>query len=114
MAETIFLKIIRGEIPAKVVHEDDLCMAFHDIAPKAPVHVLVIPKKPIESVNDIDEDDIPILGHIWATIPKIAQQLGIAQSGYRVVVNCGADGGQEVAHLHFHLLGGRKLTWPPG
>ncbi len=114
MAETIFSKIIRGEIPAKIVYDDALCMAFHDIAPKAPVHVLVIPKKPIASVNDISEEDMPLLGHLWVTIPKIAQQLGIAQTGYRVVVNCGADGGQEVAHLHFHLLGGRKLTWPPG
>ncbi|GIW99251.1 MAG: histidine triad nucleotide-binding protein [Pirellulaceae bacterium] len=114
MAETVFSKIIRGEIPAKIVHEDDQCLAFHDIAPKAPVHVLVIPKKPIESVDAISEEDAGLLGHIWVTIPRIAAQLGLAENGYRVVVNCGRDGGQEVEHLHFHLLGGRRLTWPPG
>lgn len=114
MAETIFGKIIRGEIPAKKVHEDEHCLAFHDISAQAPTHVLVIPKKPIESLEQVDEADGALLGHIWLTIPKIARELGIAQSGYRVVVNCGRDGGQSVDHLHFHILGGRALKWPPG
>lgn len=114
MAETIFSKIIRKEIPANIVHEDDHCLAFHDVSPQAPTHVLVIPKKPIENVAGIDEEDAALLGHIWTTIPKIAQQLGLAENGYRIVVNCGKDGGQSVDHLHYHLLGGRSLTWPPG
>ena len=114
MAETIFLKIARGEVPAKIVYEDDQCIAFHDIAGKAPVHVLVIPKKPIESLEQIEEQDAALLGHIWVTIPKIARQLDLAEGGYRVVVNCGRDGGQSVDHLHFHLLGGRPMHWPPG
>ncbi len=113
MAETIFSKIIRGEIPAKIVHDDQWCLAFHDVSPQAPVHVLVIPKKPIESTADITADDSQIMGHIWLTIPKIASQLGLT-NGYRVVTNCGADGGQSVSHLHFHILGGRALKWPPG
>ena len=114
MADTIFGKIIRGEIPAKKVHEDELCLAFHDISAQAPTHVLVIPKKPIESLEQIQDEDAQLLGHIWTVIPKIARMLGIAESGYRVVVNCGRDGGQSVDHLHFHILGGRALKWPPG
>ncbi len=114
MADTIFGKIIRGEIPAKKVHEDEHCLAFHDISAQAPTHVLVIPKKPIESLEQIQDEDAGLLGHIWTTIPKIARTLGIAESGYRVVVNCGRDGGQSVDHLHFHILGGRPLKWPPG
>lgn len=114
MADTIFSKIIRGEIPAKKVHEDEHCLAFHDISAQAPTHVLVIPKQPIESLEQIKDSDAQLLGHIWTTIPKIARDLGIAQSGYRVVVNCGRDGGQSVDHLHFHILGGRGLKWPPG
>ncbi len=114
MADTIFGKIIRGEVPAKKVHEDEHCLAFHDISAQAPTHVLVIPKKPIESLEQVADEDAALLGHIWTTIPKIARQLGIAQSGYRVVVNCGRDGGQSVDHLHFHILGGRALKWPPG
>ncbi len=114
MAETIFSKIVRKEIPAKIVHEDDSCLAFHDVAPKAPVHVLVIPKKPIESLVQLTSDDAELLGHMWMVIPKIAKELGLVDSGYRVVVNCGRDGGQSVDHLHFHILGGRTLNWPPG
>lgn len=114
MAETVFAKIIRKEIPAKVVHEDDLCLAFHDVSPQAPVHVLVIPKRPIESMAQVQPSDAALLGHIWTTIPQIAAQLGLAHDGYRVVVNCGANGGQSVDHLHFHILGGRALKWPPG
>ena len=114
MAETIFSKIIRGEIPAKIVHDDQHCLAFHDVSPQAPTHVLVIPKKPIESLEQISSDDAAMLGHVWTTIPQIARQLGLSENGYRVVVNCGRDGGQSVDHLHFHILGGRPLRWPPG
>ena len=114
MAETVFGKIARGEIPAKIVHDDAHCMAFHDIAAQAPVHVLVIPKKPIESLSQVTPADSALLGHIWTTIPEIARGLGLADEGYRVVVNCGNHGGQSVDHLHFHILGGRHLKWPPG
>lgn len=113
MAETIFQKIIDREIPADIVFEDDQCLAFRDVSPQAPTHVLVIPKKPIESLDQLDADDEPLLGHLWMVISKLASELQLAD-GYRVVVNCGKDGGQTVDHLHFHLLGGRSLTWPPG
>lgn len=114
MTETIFSKIIRKEIPAKIIYEDDQCLAFHDVSPQAPVHVLVIPKKPIESLAQLDASDAQLLGHIWLIIPTLAAQLGLSENGYRVVVNCGSDGGQSVDHLHFHILGGRSLKWPPG
>ena len=114
MADTIFSKIIRREIPAKIVHDDQHCLAFHDVSPQAPVHVLVIPKKPIESLDQIAASDAELLGHMWITIPQIARQLGLSENGYRVVVNCGREGGQSVDHLHFHILGGRPLRWPPG
>ena len=113
MAKTIFKKIIDGEVPARIVYQDDVCLAFHDVNAQAPVHVLVIPKKEIPSVDAISEEDAAILGHIWMTIPKLAKQLGLAD-GYRVVVNCGRNAGQTVDHLHYHLLGGRSLAWPPG
>jgi histidine triad (HIT) family protein len=114
MAETIFSKIIRKEIPANIVHEDDLCLAFHDVSPQAPVHVLVIPKKPLVSLEDLSAEDAPLLGHLWLVIQQLARDLQLSASGYRVVVNCGKDGGQSVDHLHFHILGGRSLSWPPG
>ena len=113
MAETIFQKIIDREIPANIVYEDEHCLAFHDVAPQAPTHVLVIPKKPIESIDQIADEDASLLGHLWLVLRNLAQQLNLGE-GYRVVVNCGADGGQTVDHLHFHLLGGRALSWPPG
>jgi histidine triad (HIT) family protein len=113
-SETVFSKIIRKEIPAKVVYEDDLALAFHDISPKAPVHVLVIPKKPIVSLEDVAEEDQALVGHLFLVLQKVARQLDIADDGYRVVINCREHGGQEVPHLHLHLLGGRKLGWPPG
>jgi histidine triad (HIT) family protein len=114
MAEkTIFKRIIDKEIPADVVYEDDRCLAFRDITPKAPTHVLVIPKKEIRSVDAISQADAELLGHMWLVIRKLAAELELT-GGYRVVVNCGADGGQSVDHLHFHLLGGRALSWPPG
>lgn len=113
MAETIFQKIIDREIPADIVFEDDQCLAFRDVSPQAPTHVLVIPKKPIESLDQLEADDESLLGHLWIVISKLANELQLAD-GYRVVVNCGKNGGQTVDHLHFHLLGGRALTWPPG
>ena len=114
MAETtIFKKIIDREIPAEIVYEDELCLAFRDISPQAPVHVLLIPKQEIPSVADITSADQVLLGHMWSVLPKVATELGL-EKGYRVVVNCGPEGGQEVNHLHFHLLGGRQMQWPPG
>ena len=111
--KTIFKRIIDKEIPADIVYEDDICMAFHDVSPQAPVHVLVIPKKEIVSTDQLTEDDAVLLGRIYGVIRKLAKELGLA-NGYRVVTNCGEDGGQSVYHLHFHLLGGRRLGWPPG
>ena len=111
--KTIFKRIIDKEIPAKIVHEDDLCMAFHDVAPQAPVHVLVIPKKEIASTDQLTEEDAVLLGHIYGVIRKLVKELGL-EKGYRVVTNCGNHGGQTVYHLHFHLLGGRQMSWPPG
>jgi histidine triad (HIT) family protein len=111
--QNIFQKIIAGEIPADIVYEDEQCLAFHDIAPQAPTHVLVIPRKPVRSVAELEDDDGELVAHLWKVIRNLADQLGL-QNGYRVVVNCGRDGGQEVEHLHYHLLGGRALQWPPG
>ncbi len=113
MAKTIFQKIIDREIPAEIVYEDDRCLAFRDVQPQAPTHVLLIPKKPIESIDHIAEEDADLLGHLWLTIGKLAKDLEL-KKGYRVVVNCGDEGGQTVDHLHFHLLGGRAMAWPPG
>jgi histidine triad (HIT) family protein len=113
MAGNIFQKIIDKEIPAEIVYEDDLCLAFKDIRPQAPVHLIVIPKKPIESVDDVAEDEVAIVGHLFLAMRKIAEQEGIDR-GYRVVTNCGRDAGQEVMHLHFHMLAGRGFSWPPG
>jgi histidine triad (HIT) family protein len=111
--KTIFQKIIDREIPANILFEDDLCLAFHDVAPQAPTHVLVIPKEPIPSVAAIHDTHRDTIAHLWLVIRDLAQQLQL-KNGYRVVVNCGPDGGQSVDHLHFHLLGGRQMTWPPG
>ncbi len=111
---TIFGKIIRREIPAKIVYEDDICLAFHDVKPQAPVHILVIPKKEIRSLAEVGSEDALAVGHILAKIAEIAKAQGLERSGYRVVTNIGDDGGQTVFHLHFHLLGGRALSWPPG
>jgi histidine triad (HIT) family protein len=110
---TIFKKIIDKEIPAKIIFEDDRCLAFHDVAPQAPTHVLVIPKKEIASLADLEDGDAELLGHLFVVIRNLARELGLG-AGYRVVVNSGRDGGQSVDHLHFHLLGGRQLKWPPG
>jgi histidine triad (HIT) family protein len=111
--KTIFQRIIDKEIPAKIVYEDDRCLAFHDVAPQAPTHVLVIPKKPIMSIAAVTDEDAELLSHLWLVVRDVAKQLKLDR-GYRVVVNCGRDGGQSVDHLHLHLLGGRPLAWPPG
>jgi len=112
-AETIFSRIINREIPARIEHEDDLCLAFHDVAPQAPVHLLVIPKRAIPSLAEATAADSPLLGHLVGVASSLARKLGLVE-GYRLVVNCGSDGGQTVHHLHIHLLGGRPLGWPPG
>jgi len=111
--KTLFQRIIDREIPAKIIHEDDRCLAFHDVNPQAPTHVLVIPKKPIPSLADAADDDAALLGHLLVAAKNVAVQLGLS-NGYRTVINCGKDGGQSVDHLHVHLLGGRALGWPPG
>lgn len=111
---TIFEKIISREIPAEVVYEDDQCLAFRDISPQAPVHILVIPKNPIPRIAEAIDADTPLLGHLMATAARLARSEGIAESGFRLVINNGRDGGESVPHLHVHLLGGRPLAWPPG
>ena len=108
--DCVFCKIIRKEIPSKVVYEDDKVIAFHDINPNAPVHVLVIPKEHIYSLNQVNEENNQIISYIFELIPKLAKQLEIYESGYRVVVNCGKDSGMPVGHLHFHILGGKTLS----
>jgi histidine triad (HIT) family protein len=112
-ADNIFAKIIDKTIPAKIAYEDDLCLAFHDIGPKAPVHVLIIPKKVIRTHDDITPADAPLIGHLHVVAVKLAAELGLGD-GYRVVINCKDRGGQTVPHLHMHLLGGRDFGWPPG
>lgn len=116
MGETIFSKIIRKEIPAKIVFENDKVLAFNDINPQAPVHVLIIPKiTEIESTKDIDSTKhSELLGYLFEAANKIAKDLGVNETGFRLVLNSGADAGQDVYHLHMHLLGGRKMNWPPG
>jgi histidine triad (HIT) family protein len=111
--KTIFKRIIDREIPAQIVYEDDLCLAFRDINPQAPCHVLVIPKQEIPSLNHISAQDQMLLGHLLLVIQRLAGELGLT-GGYRVVLNCGPLAGQSVDHLHFHLLGGRPMGWPPG
>lgn len=109
----IFQKIIDREIPANIIHEDDLCLAFHDINPQAPVHVLIIPKRAIPTHEDIVIDDLDALGHLHLVARDLANKLGLVD-GYRLVINCKESAGQTVPHLHMHLLGGRELRWPPG
>ena len=111
---TIFTKIINREIPAQIVYEDDLCLAFRDVHPQAPTHILLIPKKEIASMNDIRDSDAEVMGRLMTTVPKIAAQEGLTKTGYRVVVNTGENAGQSVHHIHLHILGGRSLAWPPG
>jgi len=111
---TIFQKIIDGQIPADVVHRDDQCIAFRDIRPQAPVHILVIPRKAITGLAAAEPEDAPLLGHLMWVATRIAKTEGLDESGYRLIVNQGSDGGQSVFHLHVHLMGGRPLGWPPG
>lgn len=113
MAETIFTKIINKEIPAEILYEDDLALAFKDINPQAPLHFLVIPKKPIATINDIAEGDREVVGHLSFVAAKIAAELGFADQGFRTVMNCNEYGGQTVYHIHLHVLAGKPLGWPP-
>jgi len=111
---TLFEKIAAREIPARIVHETDELLAFHDVNPQAPVHVLIVPKRVIPRIADAAATDAELLGKLLLAAREIAQQLGVAESGYRLVINSGRDAGESVPHLHVHLLGGRHLTWPPG
>jgi histidine triad (HIT) family protein len=112
--DCIFCKIIKGEIPAQKVFEDEKVLAFNDINPAAPVHILIIPKNHISSAMELDEDNSNMIGHIFTVAKKLAEEYKISEKGFRVVNNCGRDGGQTVNHLHFHLIGGRSMSWPPG
>jgi histidine triad (HIT) family protein len=112
--KTLFQKIADREIPADILYEDDLCLCIHDINPQAPVHLLVVPKKPIVRIAETSPEDQDILGHLLLIVGKIAHQEGFANAGFRTVINNGSDGGEAVPHLHIHILAGRKLTWPPG
>ena len=114
MSKTLFEKIIAREIPANIVYEDDQVLAFRDIKPQAPVHVLVIPKKVIPRIAEAQASDQQVLGHLLLKAAQIAKELGVAQTGYRLVINNGPAAGESVPHLHLHILGGRELEWPPG
>jgi len=114
MNDCIFCKIAAKQIPAQLVHEDDQCIVFRDISPKAPTHWLIVPKRHVERLSDLTAADGPLLGHLMATVIAMARQAGVSESGYRTVINTGADGGQTVSHLHLHLFGGRAMHWPPG
>lgn len=114
MTETIFSKILRREVPADIVYETESVLAFRDINPQAPTHILIIPKKVIVTVSDTNDDDTHLLGQLLRAAAAVAEEQGFAANGYRLVVNNGSDGGQEVPHLHVHLLAGRKMKWPPG
>ena len=111
--KTLFQKIMDGEIPADIVHEDDRCVAFHDNNPQAPTHVLIVPRQPIPNLDALDESHAPLVGHLFVVAQRVAAGEGLS-GGYRTVFNVGADAGQSVDHLHLHLLGGRSLSWPPG
>lgn len=114
MSKTLFEKIIAREIPADIVYEDDKVIAFRDIQPQAPTHVLIIPKKPIPRIAEAHPDDHQVLGHLLIKSAAVARQLGLEQNGYRLVINNGPDAGEAVPHLHCHIIGGRKMSWPPG
>jgi histidine triad (HIT) family protein len=114
MDDCLFCKIIEKKIPAKIAYEDDKVLAFHDISPQAPVHILIIPKKHIASVSDLSAQDSEIMGYLHLIAKKLAKEFKIEKSGFRLVINNGSDAGQAVSHIHLHVLGGRKLQWPPG
>ena len=111
---TLFEKIVARQIPARIVYEDELVLAFHDINGKAPTHVLIVPKKPIPRIAEAGPQDKEVLGHLLLKAAEVAQQLGVAETGFRLVINNGPDGGESVPHLHCHILAGRQLGWPPG
>jgi histidine triad (HIT) family protein len=114
MEDCIFCKIVNKDIPAELIFEDEQIVAFNDINPQAPIHILIIPKEHFASLNDIPEEKKELLSHILLRARQIAQNIGIEENGYRIVLNTARDSGQEVFHIHFHLLGGRRMTWPPG
>ncbi len=114
MSDCIFCKIIKKEIPAKIVYEDDKVVAFEDVNPQAPVHILIVPIKHIPTILDITQDDNALIGHIFMVANNIAKNKGISGSGFRTVFNCNKDAGQAVYHIHLHILGGRRMAWPPG
>ncbi len=114
MAECLFCRIVRGELPAQIVHETDAVIAFRDLHPQAPTHVLVIPRRHIATLNDLTADDAPLMGEIALAAQEVARLEGIAERGYRTIMNCNLAGGQTVYHIHLHVLGGRQMTWPPG
>lgn len=114
MSDELFLKIIRREIPADIVFETDTVLAFRDIDPQAPTHVLIIPKRRVPTINDLADDDAALIGEMVLAARDIAAQEGLSENGYRLVLNCNRHGGQSVYHIHLHLIGGRQLTWPPG
>ena len=114
MSETIFSRIIRREIPADIVYEDDDVLGFRDVNPQAPVHVLFVPKRPIATLNDLNGETAPLVGRLFLAASQYAKREGFAENGYRTVMNCNEDGGQTVFHIHLHLLAGRRLSWPPG
>ncbi|MEZ5583880.1 MAG: histidine triad nucleotide-binding protein [Candidatus Competibacteraceae bacterium] len=114
MSETVFSKIIAREIPADIVFEDEQVLAFRDINPQAPVHVVIIPKKPIPTLNDLTPDDAELIGRLFLAAKQVAMDLGVAESGYRTLINCNRDGGQDIFHVHMHLMAGRSMGWPPG
>ncbi|WP_152205498.1 histidine triad nucleotide-binding protein [Marinobacter changyiensis] len=113
MSGTLFTKIINREIPADIVYEDDLSLAFKDINPQAPIHLLIIPKKPIATTNDMEEGDRELIGHLFLVASRLAAEMGFAEQGYRAVMNCNEHGGQTVYHIHLHLLAGKAMGWPP-
>jgi len=114
MSDCIFCRIAAGEIPANIAVQNDEIVAFHDVDPRAPVHVLIIPRKHIAGVNDLKEGDAPLIGRMYLMARDLAQKLGVSETGYRLVLNTGPEAGQSVWHIHLHLLGGRRMTWPPG
>lgn len=114
MSDCLFCKIVAGDIPADKVYEDQEVLAFRDIKPQAPIHVLVIPKRHIATINDLTSVDAELVGHLYLTAKQIAADLGVAESGYRTVMNCNRDSGQDVFHIHLHVLAGRRMQWPPG
>jgi histidine triad (HIT) family protein len=114
VSDTVFTKIIARQIPADIVYEDEQVLAFRDINPQAPVHVVIIPKRPIPTLNDLTDGDIDLMGRLFLAAKQVAAGLGVAESGYRTLINCNRDGGQDIFHVHMHLLAGRRMGWPPG